>query len=143
MTWRRGRTYSQDLRDRVLAADELTLRQAAERFSVSPSYVSKARRWQAQSGSTAPRPQKPPVPQRLVGLHDAILAHVGAHPDLTLSELRAWLLDDNGVVASTGLVWNTLAKLGLTRKKSRSGRRNRCVPTWPRPVMPGASGSPG
>jgi hypothetical protein len=39
MGWRRGKTYSQDLRERVLAAETLTARQAAERFGVSASYV--------------------------------------------------------------------------------------------------------
>jgi hypothetical protein len=43
MGWRRGQTYSQDLRDRVLAADQLTARQAAKQFAVSTSYVVKAR----------------------------------------------------------------------------------------------------
>jgi hypothetical protein len=32
MAWQRGRSFSQDLRERVLAADDLTSRQAAERF---------------------------------------------------------------------------------------------------------------
>lgn len=39
MAWRRGQTYSQDLRDRVLAANHLSARQAAERFEVSVSYT--------------------------------------------------------------------------------------------------------
>ena len=43
MGWQRGRSYSQDLRERVLAADELSARQAAARFAVSVSYVIKAR----------------------------------------------------------------------------------------------------
>ena len=34
MAWRSGQTYSQDLRDSVLAAEKLTARQAAERFGV-------------------------------------------------------------------------------------------------------------
>ncbi len=94
MAWRRGQAYSQDLRDRVLASEGLTLQQAAERFSVSRSYVSKIRSWLRQSGSAAPRPQKPPVATRLVGLHADIVAHVHAHADLTLAELRAWLADE-------------------------------------------------
>ncbi len=40
---RRGQAYSQDLRERVLAADDLSARQAAARFGVSVSYVVKAR----------------------------------------------------------------------------------------------------
>jgi hypothetical protein len=43
MGWRRGQTYLQDLRDRVLGADRVTARQAAERFGVSVSYVVKVR----------------------------------------------------------------------------------------------------
>jgi transposase len=42
-SWRRGQAYSQDLRDRVLAADAPSARQAADRFGVSVSYVIKAR----------------------------------------------------------------------------------------------------
>lgn len=142
MAWRRGQAYSQDLRDRVLASEGLTLQQAAERFSVSRSYVSKIRSWLRQSGSAAPRPQKSPVATRLVGLHADIVAHVHAHADLTLAELRAWLADEKEVSASLGLIWDTLAGLGLTHKKSRSGRRSRPVPTLPLPARPGASGSP-
>ncbi|MGA8006590.1 MAG: hypothetical protein WCA17_10855, partial [Burkholderiales bacterium] len=37
--------------------------------------------------------------------------------DATLNELRAWLRDRHGVAASMGLMWNTLARLGLTLKK--------------------------
>jgi hypothetical protein len=43
MAWQRGRSYSQDLRERVLAANDLTSRQAAARFSVSVSRVIKVR----------------------------------------------------------------------------------------------------
>jgi hypothetical protein len=50
MAWQRGRSYSQDLRERVLAADELTCAQAAHRYSVSISYVVKARARRDQTG---------------------------------------------------------------------------------------------
>jgi transposase len=51
MAWQRGRSYSQDLRERVLAADELTSRQAAVRFAVSVSYVIKARQRRDRTGT--------------------------------------------------------------------------------------------
>jgi transposase len=35
LSWHRGRAYSQDLRERVLAANELSARAAADRFGVS------------------------------------------------------------------------------------------------------------
>src|SRR4028118_1096095 len=42
MAWRRGQAYGQDLRERVLGAAGLSLRAAAARLAVSPSYVAKA-----------------------------------------------------------------------------------------------------
>ena len=44
MTWRRGQTYSRDLRDRVLAAGGESAPEVAERLGVSASYVIKV--WQ-------------------------------------------------------------------------------------------------
>lgn len=41
MSLKRGQEYSQDLRDRVLEG-EGSIREVADRLSVSPSYVSKA-----------------------------------------------------------------------------------------------------
>jgi len=42
MSWRRGKAYGQDLRDRVLAATG-RLREVAERFGLSQAYVSRVR----------------------------------------------------------------------------------------------------
>ena len=51
MSWRRGKAYAQDLRDRVLAAKG-RLREVAERFGVSQAYVSRGVR--AMGGSVRP-----------------------------------------------------------------------------------------
>jgi transposase len=117
-SWRRGQAYSQDLRERVLAAEELSARAAAARFGVSVSYVVKARQRRDRLGEMAPGPQRSWTPRKLAAHHDAIAAHVRAHQDATLAELRAWLLAERGVSASTGTLWNTLRRLGLTFKKS-------------------------
>ena len=58
MAWRRGQAYGQDLRERVLGAAGLSLRAAAARFAVSPSYVSKVRARLRETGDTAPGPQR-------------------------------------------------------------------------------------
>jgi transposase len=58
-SWRRGQAYSQDLRERVLAAAALSAR-AAARFGVSVSYVVKARQRRDRLGETAPGPQRSP-----------------------------------------------------------------------------------
>lgn len=142
MSWRRGQTYSQDLRDRVLAA-EGSARQVASRFGVSVSYVVKARQRLSRTGASTPRPQKPPVMRVLVHLHDVIAAEMTAHPETTIAELRDWLLRMHRVSASMGTVWTTLARLGLTLKKSPSGRPSRRALISLKPAAPGASCSPG
>ena len=55
-SWRRRQAYSQDLRERVLAADALSAREAAARFGVSVSYVVKARQRRDRGGGDGPRP---------------------------------------------------------------------------------------
>ena len=75
--------------------------------------------------------------------HDAIAGEVAQRADVTLNELRAWLLATHGVSASLGLMHRTIARLGLTLKKSRSGRRSRTGPTSPRGEPNGAPGSVG
>lgn len=142
MSWRRGQTYSQDLRDRVLGANG-SARQVATRFGISVSYVVKARQRLSRTGSAAPRPQKPPAVRLLVQLHDVITSEMTRRPETTIAELRDWLRRMHGVSASMGTVWTTLRRLGLTLKKSRSGQASRREPTLPRPAAPGARCSPG
>src|SRR6478735_1317070 len=128
MAWRRGQTYSQDLRDRVLGADTLTARQAAARFGVSVSYVVKARQRLTRAGSASPRPQKPCQSRKLVPFHGTLQERVAGVPDATLAEHREWLSEAHGVVVGLTTVWNTLAQLGLTLKKSHSGQPSRYAP---------------
>ena len=121
MQWRRGKAYSQDLRERVFALRDAggAVGEIAEALCVSTSYVSKAlSRWR-DTGETSARPQRCHVPPKLFGLYDAIGAEVTSHPDATLAELRRWFGAVHGVSASDGLMHGTLAKLGLTHKKRR------------------------
>lgn len=136
MAWRKGQAYSDDLRVRVLDAGG-SARVVAARFGVSVAYVVKARQRRDRDGELSARPQASRTPRKLAGLHDAIAAHVRAHDAATLDELRAWLRDVHGMSVSMGLMWNTLARLGLTLKKSRSGQPSRRVRTLPPPATPG------
>lgn len=129
MGWRRGQAYGQDLRERVLAAADLTLRQAAERFAVSPSYVSKVRARLRNTGQATPGSQRNLVPPRLLPLHDALRARVAAEADGTVAELRAWAAAEHGVRVSHPVMWKALARLGLTLKKSGCARPSRTGPT--------------
>jgi transposase len=79
MAWRRGKAYSQDLRDRVLQAAEeqdLAVGQIAERLSVSISYVSKVLSRYRLSGERAARPQRCHVPRKLAPYHDILREQV-------------------------------------------------------------------
>lgn len=132
MAWRRGQAYGADLRARVLTAlDEGgTVREVAARFAVSPSYAAKARLRRERTGEVAARPQRGGHRSRVLAPHEAALrARVDEADDATLAELRTWLLRERGVSASMGSVWGALARLGLTLKKSGSGRRNRSAGT--------------
>ena len=96
MAWRRGQAYGQDLRDRVLGCPDLTLAQAAARFSVSLSYVSKVRARLRVLGDAVPGPQHNHVPARLVPLHEALREHLAARPDAKLREVQVWLVRASG-----------------------------------------------
>jgi transposase len=119
MLWRRGKAYSQDLRERVFAAADEGQRvgQIAAMLRVSVSYVSKVLSRRRQTGMTTALPQRCHVPRKLAGLEDAIRARVRAFPDATLTELGGWLEQTYCVRASTGLLCKTLTQLDLTYKK--------------------------
>ena len=55
---------------------------------------------------------------KLAAHHEAIRAEVERRPDVTLEELRGWLVETHGIEASLGLMHNTLIRLGLTLKKT-------------------------
>lgn len=133
-----GRSYSQDLRSRVLASDELSARQAAARFRVSVSYVVKARQRRDRTGEVGTLPRGWRRPPALLAHHAAITARIARYPSATLAELRAWLAAECGVSVGITTVWSTLRQLGLTLKKSRSARPSRRVRISPPPAPPGA-----
>jgi transposase len=143
MLWRRGKAYSQDLRERVFAAADEgePVGRIAVTLRVSISYVSKVLSRRKLTGQMTARPQRCHVVPRLSNLHPAILAQVTSRPDATIAELRAWLLETHKVSASTGLMNKTLAALDLTFKKSPSTPPSKRVRTWPRHASNGATSS--
>ncbi len=134
MSWRRGQSYSEHLRDRVLAAVDggLGANPAAKVFQVSVSWIYKARARRRSTGETTARAQCNHVPPRLAPQYEAIRAKVAAEPDLTLMELREWVKREHQVSISHGGMHKTLARLKLTRKKRPSTPLNKSAPTLPR-----------
>jgi transposase len=122
-----GAPYSQDLRDRVLAAGDrgMAATEVAEVFDVSESWVRRVWQRRRQSGETTPRPMGGATvikidTQRLTQL-------VREKPDATLAELRAML----GAACTESAVCMALKRLGVSFKKSRSTRPSRTAPTSP------------
>ena len=130
MSWRLGMAYAQDLRDRVLAAPGL-LREVAERFDVSQSYVSRVRARRQRLCQTRAGVQCNHVPPRLAALKVALLAQVALAPEQTLVQLCQWVLAEHGTRVSPTTMGKTLARLGLTLKKDALCQRAaapRCRP---------------
>lgn len=119
------RPYSQDLRDRVLAAvraGQQSQADVAKTFGISPSTVEKWwRRWR-ETRQRAPRPRRHGPWRRLAACENLIRAEVRKQPDVTLAELCARVSERQGVSASPSMMCRTLHVLGLPRKKSRSTR---------------------
>jgi len=115
MAWKSGQSYSTDLRSRVLAAIDGggSAKATAQLFQVSISYIYKALARREATGETEARPQRNRQTLKLEDHHAAIAAEVALRPDVTLDELRAWLLANHGITASLGLMHKTLARLGL------------------------------
>jgi transposase len=117
-----GKPYSQDLRERVIAAVDTGTGAyvAAPLFRVSVSYIYKALiRRHATGEVTARRSGGGPKP-KLAPHDEALRARVATHPDATLEELQAWLAAERKIEVSIGCLWNRLRLLKLPLKKSHS-----------------------
>jgi transposase len=139
-----GRPYSEDLRERVLAAvDSGTgVYVAAPVFQVSVSYIYKIRGRRTTTGETSARPWAGGPKPKLAPHDEALRAHVMSQPDATLEQLQAWLLAERNVKVSTGCLWTRLQHLKLPLKKSRCEPPNKIVPISPKRAKNGAQRSP-
>ena len=110
MLWKRGKAYSQDLRERVLAEadDGAEVGEIATILRVSVSYVSKVLDRRRRTGETAARPQRCQLKPKLAALYEEIAAWVNEHPDATIGELQVWLRQTHQISASSGLICRSL-----------------------------------
>src|SRR4051812_21214863 len=120
-----GRPYSQDLRERVMAAVDGGMRAyaAAPVFKVSVSYIYKALGRRRTTGETRARTGRAGRKAKLAPHDEALRAHIAEHPDATLAEIKSWLASDHQVEVSVGCLWNRLRRLDLPLKKVRARRR--------------------
>jgi transposase len=130
--------YSDDLRDRVLAAFDrgMKTKQIAEVFQVSPAWARRIKQCRRETGRVRPLPTGG---KRVQKIDPVLLAElVRRQPDATLKELRERL----GIVCALSSVWSALEKIKLTFKKSRCTPPNRTAPTSRKDVRNGSSGGP-
>ena len=121
-------SYSQDLRDRVLAAADrgMPTKQVAEAFAVSPAWVRRRKQRRRETGETAARKRgSPGVPKIDRGV---LVALVAEQPDATGPELRDRLAERTGVRVTDSAIYTALKGLGFTFKKKRSTPRSRTGP---------------
>lgn len=134
-----GRAYSQDLRDRVLVSVDggMAPSEAAELFRVDVSYIYKVLIRRRTTGITAARPWAAGVRPKLKDYEEMLRGHVTEFCDATLEEIRAWLMAEHDLKVSIGCLWNTLKRMRLRLKKSRSTPPNKTAKTSPRRGEPG------
>jgi transposase len=121
-----AKALSVDLRERVIAAVEggVSGRQAALRFDVSASSVSRWRGKITRDGEIAPRRQGGDRRSGRIEAHaQTILKAVDATPDITLAELQT-MLKDAGVSAGIGTIWRFFARRKITLKKRQRTPQN-------------------
>jgi transposase len=128
--------YSQDLRDRILAAYErgMRTRQIAVMFHVSPAWARRVKQRLREHGERGPRKVGSPGVCKVD--RTRLTELVREDPDATLKELR----DRLGVPCAISTICVALRSLGWSFKKRSSTRRSRIGPTLSNVAPDGATG---
>ena len=112
--------YSQDLRERVIAAiegGEQSQPQIAKTFKISLSTVEKwYRRWR-ETETVAATAHRPGPARDLAQCEAFLRREVKRQPDATLAELCERVKGEFGIVASPSMMCRELQHLNLPRKK--------------------------
>jgi transposase len=130
------KTYSQDLRARVLAAADRGMKtgQIASTFQVCSSWVRRVKQRRRECGETAARRRGGGAEIKVDRVRLAEL--VREDPDATLVELRERL----GVGCAISTICMALKRLGFSFKKKRCMRRSSLGRMSSRSVSSGVSG---
>jgi transposase len=114
-----GKSYSMDLRERVVAAIEggVSTRQAASRFAIGIATAGTWARLKRATGDVRPAKQGKPKGTVLDPHADFILGVLAEAPDTTLDEMVERLREERGVTVVRTAVWKLLDRHGQTHKK--------------------------
>lgn len=117
------KAYSQDLRERVLAAvaeGEHSQAQIAKHFKIGLSTLELWRRIQRETGRSEALPHSGGRTRTLQECEACLRAEVKRQPDATLEELCTRVAEARGVQASPSMMCRELQRLKLPRKKRAS-----------------------
>lgn len=96
----------------------------ADSFVVGTTFVDKVLALHRQGEDLAARPHGGGYPARLLPRHEKLLrSQVRRQKDATLEELRAHLVERDGLSISASTVSRALIRLGLGCKKKSGGER--------------------
>jgi transposase len=114
-----GKSYSMDLRERVVAAIEggVSTRQAADRFAIGIATAGTWARLKRATGEVRPAKQGKPKGAVLDAHASFILDVLAKAPDTTLDEMVERLREERGVTVVRTAVWKLLDRHGQTHKK--------------------------
>ena len=121
-----GKTLSEDLRVRVIAAVEggMSRNAAAERFGIAvATAVRWLRAWQ-ETGATTAKPKGGDLRSHRIEAYRAVIfAAIEAQVDITLVELAELLRREHGASFAPSTIWRFFARHGVTLKKNRARQR--------------------
>lgn len=123
-----GKPHPIELRQRVQAEIDSggSRRGAAERFKVSASFAVKLAARVARTGSVEPARQgRPPGGGKLAPHLAILIGWVEAEPDMTMPELAAKLLTEEGVAVHPASLSRVLIRAGFSVKKNTPSRGDR------------------
>ncbi len=126
------KAYSQDLRERVIAAveeDGMSRRAAARRFGVSEASAIKWVQRYRRTGARGPVGTGGHRPSKLAPERAWLMAVIEGEPDITLEALSRRLGAERGVRADTSMLSRYFRREGISFKKRRSALRSRIAPT--------------
>lgn len=124
-----AKPYSQDLRDRVLAAaaEGGSARGAAVRFGIGAKTAIEWVRRARETGERQARRQGQPKGSKLDAHEAFLLTLVEGTDDLTLAEMQARLREEKGVLTGLTALWRFFKARGLSYKKRPPTRASRIV----------------
>ena len=115
------KAYSEDLRERVVAAVERGTRRSevVGTFAVSLPTIKRWLKQRRETGALAPKPIPGPPALKRDALLEALPARLAEHADATLEQHCSWWRERSGGEVSTATMSRAITALAWTRKKSR------------------------